>query len=721
MLKLGLGLGIGSARRSRSISFAPLSSVTNLGWSAIYPSPPAAFDPSSSPEYLSVTRSGYDGTGSVTTFDENVVVTARVREPYPDQDTLTTDTVSLSEPVFASDTLVDITNSSTLVAPKPVCVFSRPDHTLVGDTVDVAVCAFSGMPKGGEPVAAVVFSATDGTTTVTQTVTEMSVSDWGVADAGGKVLEYAASIDVSSLNDDVEITVDAKVYPHVGAQYADSSRNLDFNNMGEGSNRRWTTQRFYRKSTHVPIYAYVSTTGNDLTGMTSTTTAIAEASPFATIAAAVDAIQAADGSRVDGHVVRLMAGTHQEWGGATSSAVAQYSYLTIERGPAATRDTVILQPTADTDVLDVDYIKFTGITMQRVSDYQFNVPVGANRPIEATYASTWVHDCVVDNIGYTGTQRFFSTSFEGVWTQNLCQNIGDLFDTQKQLFTSLRGNDLEDTANGIEVSAFIGNRLQDCTPAIATDGPDVVRDDGSVIAFNQFLDCEYPILLSTALIEYGAAIIQNLFEVTGSTENRCIQWGAESTAPANTMNNIIVMHNTVAAQGDSGRVNLFYDDDPGNIHYFTNTYVRGNCFGQLNIKTDVFSATLNGANVGNWHARYGSGYSGNWTQSTEEFNQEFPGMSSDIPDGDYTYTGYDFTFENYQGVTYDGVSSPVAGAGGGDYHLSAGSRGEGGTPRYLTFDLEGYTRDATTNVGCYNSSTYSAYHESGYYEEGYYE
>lgn len=682
-------------------NLAPVLGISPLGWAATYPSPPPAFDPHTTPEILTVTRQGFDASGVAITFDQEVTVTARVREPYPNQGTLTADTVALSEPIFVGDTINGVVNNSTLVAPKPVCAFSRPDHTLVGDTLEVAIVAFTGMPDAaGETVAAVIFEATDGINTVTQTVTEMSVSDWGVNDAGGAVLEYAAALDVSSLNDNAEITVNARAYPHVGSAYADSSRNADVFQPTEGSNRRWSPQYFLRHTAHMPIYAYVDpVSGDDGAGVTSTTPNTAEAAPFATIAAAADAIQAADGARVDGHVIRLMAGTHAEWGGATASASAVYSYLTIERDPNAAREAVILQSTSDAGVLDVDYLKFSGITLQRTGDNQFDVPAGNTRPTSAIYSFTWVHDCVVDNIGYTGTTRFFSTSYEGAWTQNACRNIGRLFDTQKQFYNLLRGNDFEDAATGVEMSNCFGNRFAVLnTPSPI---PDVVRDDGAIIAFNAFYNCEFPVLYSTAAISHGVAIVQNLIEVTGASDSRGIQWGAESSAATEAQNNVIFLHNTVAAQGDAGRVNLFYDDDPGTTHWFTNTYLRSNCFGQLNIKTDVFDYTQNSANVGNWQARYGAGCSGNWTQSTEYFNQEFAGLHSDIPPGDSIYSGYNFDFVDYQAVTDADGSSPVAGAGGGDYRLTATSRGHRGAPRALPFDLSGVPRGAVTDPGCY--------------------
>ncbi len=678
---------------------APLAAIEPTGWSATYPNPPAGFAPATAPEVVQVMRAGYDATATATTFVEDIPVTARLRLPYPDQATLSADRVALAEPVFVQDVIAGVTNTSTLPDPAPVAMFTRPDRHMVGDSLEVAVCAFHGLPRNGESCAAVVFTASDGTQSVTASASAMTVSTYGAGDAGGAVLEYRATLDLSGLADDTAITVNARCYPFVGLAYADSERNAG-NSFSEGRNKSWRPQVYYRKTTHQVIFAYVDPVlGDDGSAVVDRDPAAARAAPFATISAAVNAIETRDGTSVDGHEIRLMAGTHAQWGGSPNSASPGRAVLKITRDPNTSRDAVILRSTPDSNSLRLRAVWFEGITLQRTGSNSFNLPGGSPDETHPGYAIKIVQGCVVDNAGYTGSNDFFSTGFNEYWLQNEMRNVGRLFFNQRAVHQwTCRGNDFLDVPEGIDLSDTIGNRFRDMDQNLAVVA-DANNIDGFICAFNRFERVKGVILRSdNVTVSYGSAVVQNLIEVT-EVGDRAIQWSADGSG-GSAHNNQIVLHNTVAAQGSQGRVNLFYDETAAGKP-LSNLYVRGNNFGQLNSKTDVFSEYT--AAVGNWQVIYGAGSSGNVTENNLVYNQEFAGLHSDIAAGGADSGQEDLDFVDYQALRYDGTSY-TAGAGGGDYRLRPTSRGYRLSPRYLPFDLDGAVRSATTDAGCFQAN-----------------
>lgn len=84
-----LSIAIAPTVQSLSAPDAPppvatgLTAIRSEGWDATYLTPPASFDPEGAPVTLAVTRAGFDGTGASVTHGDQLVVTRRVRLPYP--------------------------------------------------------------------------------------------------------------------------------------------------------------------------------------------------------------------------------------------------------------------------------------------------------------------------------------------------------------------------------------------------------------------------------------------------------------------------------------------------------------------------------------------------------------------------------------------------------------------------------------------------------------
>lgn len=675
-----------------------ITAVDPEGWSVTYASPPAAFDPVGDPRHLIVDRAGFDATGAPVSVPEAIPLTTRVREPYPDATSLSADTVALAEHVYASDSVAGIGNGSTLAAPKPVCAFALPDRRLVGDTLSTEVTVHHGMPRDGTPAAAVVFEVSDGTTTVSETVSAFTLSGWDGGGDANPVPVYAADIDVSGLADGARLTLNATVYPHVGDAAAVAA-----SASSDGLNTQWEPQYFWRDSTHVPLHAYVDpVAGDDGAGAVDADPATARAAPFLTIAAAVIALRTGDGARLDGHVVRLMAGTHADWGASTAGAQSNTdeAYLTIERDPLATRAEVILQGLTASHTLDVDYLALRGLTYRRIGTGRLNVPVGNVSRTHAAHSMVWVHDCLVDNGGNTGTAgaEVIWFNFYAWWTRCAVENCGIIGGSSLPSHQMWRGCTFADTPTQIRMKTFIGNTLEETQTALGQTLA-IPGYDGMIVAFNRFLRAQNPVAYATSTgsavsVLHGLAFVQNLIEMT-SGDDRLVQLFAESWSEAAPANNLIFVHNTIAAQGAKGRVNIGYDDTAGSPGSFTNLFLRANVMGQLNIKTDVF--VNDGANTANWALVHGCGCSGNATGSTLTFNHDFPGLESLIPAGDDARD--EIVYVDYQAKTWAGGSTYADGAGGGDYRLAPGSKGSSGVTAALAFDLEGGVRPADGAAG----------------------
>lgn len=162
-LSLSLGLSLAS-RGGEAAAVVPISAVTADGWQAAMISPA---DLALSP--VMVSRQGFDATGAATTHSETLYTTKRVRQAYPNQAVLTTDTVALGDYVYSTDTIAGVTNSSSETSPKPIANWTMADRKVVGNSLTLSLVAFHRNARAGKPVAAVVFRATDGTATVTAT------------------------------------------------------------------------------------------------------------------------------------------------------------------------------------------------------------------------------------------------------------------------------------------------------------------------------------------------------------------------------------------------------------------------------------------------------------------------------------------------------------------------------------------------------------------------
>jgi hypothetical protein len=150
------------------------------------------------------TSPGYNSSASPTTVARTIVATSWLRRTYNNA-ALPTEaansgnarvSLSLSDFVYATDTLsaanavaglytgslanaaIPVTNNSTRAYPRPICAWVTPPGGRVGTGGSLTVEMFCGhaYAQGGQPVAAINFTLSDGTHTVSHTVSTLTAS-----------------------------------------------------------------------------------------------------------------------------------------------------------------------------------------------------------------------------------------------------------------------------------------------------------------------------------------------------------------------------------------------------------------------------------------------------------------------------------------------------------------------------------------------------------------
>jgi hypothetical protein len=585
----------GSAVVTADLSATPVTVIAANGWQATWPAPPA-IDPVAAPQTLAVTRAGFTATGTATTVTDTVTVMARVRQPYPNQAVLTADQVSLSDFVYAGDTILGVANGSTVSYPRPVCCWLTPDlERATGSTFTARLAVAHAHARGGRAVAAVTFIASDGTNTVTQTVSTMSSRQWA---SGLWAPYFECTLDLSTLAPATICTLDAIVYPWVGTAFRASVQGAIYPSIN------FTVLKFLndRTGSYGTAYAYVNaTTGNNSTGTVSATAATAAAAPFLTVAAAAAAVKtfntAAFGrAEAAGGVIRLVEGTHAH--ASFAAATANAFPLLIEAADPATKATTIYTDNG----VNVSgglpsKMKFQNLTLRKVGGNVILLDnaaglanldrmlvlqnVALDRAGAAAYGAwiyrtgrCWMVDCTGDP---AGAVAMFNTVTKEI---NLigCSLPGQTTTAVYNAVASVVGW-ASDMANTTGMEAAAGQVFHHCVMS---------QSNVSGKAF----------LANTTIGAAGLAVVGCVIEATSGNTAPALAISADSvTVP---VQNVTCTGCTVVGS----RSNWLYQDSgsttiakSGTLRFNVNTY--------RNTKTDVFGT--NGALTGNWAACYNVG------------------------------------------------------------------------------------------------------------------
>ncbi|MFZ5710279.1 MAG: hypothetical protein ACOY4T_11455 [Pseudomonadota bacterium] len=663
---------------------ARFATVNSNGWTAAYPSPPAAFDPAIAPETFLVTRQGFSGLGSARSYDDVLTVTRRVRQAYPNNAALTADTVALSDYVYAGDIVAGAANASTETSPKPVANWAMPARTVVGNRLALEVVAFHRNARSGEQVACVEFTATDGISAVSQRVSASTVSPR--ASDRNSVIVYRAVLDISGLADVAAITCNARVYPWIGGPSAvrDSA--------GATGGREFSPRVFLKHvaKAAAPPLAYVATGGSDTTGVVSTAAATASAAPFATVVGALKGLKAATGvtgGRIDGCEVRLGAGSFVMGSlaaGDVTGGIQDQAAVKICRDPAVARSAAVLTFGVTAPRPRFPYLQISDCTVQRTGTLAFTGEAGA--PLQLV-----LDDVVFDNAGNNAS--VLNTASLWVYGCDLRNAGSSPFSAGTNEVRMVRGL-LNSSGVTIENWLVLGSRLTggNHSSGLLTGG--TRSNNGAIFAFNYASGYRagYGGLAETMEI----AIVQNVIEFFSATSNTALGITADSNL-AN-VTHAVVHHNTIAGFWNNGRSNLFYDENPTVPRQHRMISSVGNIHVSVNNKGDVF--LQDGTRTGNWPYANGVGVRGELLQfdaAAPGFRQDFAGLQTIGGTGTTVPLSPLFT------APAATTAGPTAGSGGGSYAIQSGSPAKG-IVRFptLRFDLSGAPRSVTAaSAGAY--------------------
>lgn len=681
---------------------APISAVAANGWTATMIAPSdLAFEP------VELVRQGFDATGAATTWNETFYTTKRVRQAYPNQASLTTDDVALSDYILSTDTVAGVTNNSTAVSPIPIVNWTMTSRRLVGNTLRAGVTGNHWAARNGKPFACVEFTATDGTNTVTQKVSAMSVSTTGFNDQFA-VLAYETDLDLSTLNDAANITVNARVYPWIGgaASVHDSSAN---------SGAREFSPRAFRRDTAkaaAPNVVYVASTGNDSTGYVGTDPVAAAAAPCLTLTGAFNRARAVLGTgsgALDGLRVKLTEGT---WSLSANPTANTVSFLvTIEPAPGAAKANTILQFGTSNFTPAVTYLRYKGLNIQRTGAfYPYNTTAGFCIFEDCSWTQSTSTGALSSNAG----TLFF---WNGV---TFTANAGTMLTAANGSHAMIRGVD----CSGVTAGNFHGFLTLGCRFPATVYARGAYSEDNSIIQFNRFLSTSANAVCSVTTTCTGFSFSQNVAEVTHTTTSTP-GLRPSSDSDTNSLTHVLFDNNTLAAgHYQVGRINGFYDETVGTVRTHRFCRLSRSIVGSAYIKEDVFVGTNgNGSpnpadapnHIGNFAPLHGVGYKGlhslfvNASASVIGASEgpAYAGLEGSIATTQTTpqyalTAGVNFT--NWQATTTNsGTGAAIAGSGGGDYSVPNGSALIGildAADEVFPFDLAGNARDRGT-IGAY--------------------
>jgi hypothetical protein len=604
------------------------TSVTQIasdGWQATYPAPPA-FDPESTPETLRVTRQGFDQSASPAQSVEDLTLMARVRDPYPNQGTLSADQVALSDFVYAGDAIAGVSNTSTRAYPKPIAMWLNHDRERAsGATHTLRLAVAHAHARAGQPVAAVTFILSDGLSTVEQTVSNMTATTY--AASGLSVPHFAADMDLSALAQGALLVVDAVIYPWVGTPFT-ISVDADAYPSPNLSTLRLLNDRTGAYGT---AYAYVDATlGDNGTGVVSQVAANAQGSPFASVTAAATALKTFNSTTfgrandAGGGIIRLEAGTHVRSNFRSAGASVDIP-LVIEAANPANRATTVFTDGGSSTSSGTPYqLKLKNITLQNqggsvifldsgVGD-MLGLLVTENCVFDRTAGSSWgawvyrvgrfqMLNCGIGPNGDPMATHRFSAVAKTVQSIGCDQPLGTL---------------LYGSVGSSNVNEFIWRAAEGPKPEPA----------GVFLGWNVFSNGTTTNGIVTAQRPIGArgfAVVGNLIEAWGSVTGPTLQINADNDTSVT--QNVVVQANTIVGE----RANLLYLDGSTNVE--KSGYFRANVFERYNIKGDIFASQS--GNTGNWSMRYKVGWSHNAAlqgannetgYSTSSWLGEIPGL-----------------------------------------------------------------------------------------------
>lgn len=699
----GLVLTVTDSTGSASLNLAAItatvlvipkpSTIRADGWSADYATAaPTTIDPVSAPVTLSLSRQGFDTLAQAATITEPMLVTSRVRKPFPDHATLEDTRVSLEDFIYSTDTGTNLVNNSILTSPKPVARWALSDKRLVGNSVRLEVVAAHRNARNKEEIACVRYTATDGTLSVSTVVSSSTIL--GHPGDLNPVIGYAADLDISTLATG-QITVTAEVFPWIG---------------NSASVRSMTAT--YLKNTALlaapPLATVDPVNGNDTTGVVSTTQANADAAPFLTINGALNKANTAYSNAPNGLNILIKAGGASMTASVTATG-SNTSEVVVRRHPSTARADAVVNFGSVNVNSRQPAMRYTDLSIVRTGSSGYLSAAG----------QTVLELVSVNNGAFAGSIWGSSTQIGFVigcdWTGGASDNFGV---TARELRLA-RGLSLKApgaVAMQVELGCVIGSVFEN---AAMSTSP-TIRPVANVFAgFNKFMKIQGafagPGTLAGDLD--GVAFIQNVMEFSSATSGNIFRISGDNGL-ANT-NHVIMHHNTHAGADGWGRHALGFDENTTDTVRRSHTLWSsvGEVVVQMNTKGDLFVGTAQSPTrpaeapnrLGNWPIMYGIGFRGQLVQypcgdtfangTGTSFGQAYSGVDS------INALASNVIDPKFVAPAATTINPTTAGVGNGNYQLQAGSPAIGKVKKpVLKFDLAGVARGSTTATGAYVQS-----------------
>ncbi len=716
------------------------------GWSVQYSGTPSI----SSPVAFTVDRPGFTTAAATTTYQDTLYVTSRVREAWAaagwTSTTYTPNTASLSDYVYSTDTVTGgITNSSSLISPKPVCNWRWLARGVIGNTISTddnpveAVC-FHRNGRSGQQIAAFVFKISDGTNTVSVTVSTPTLSV-RTTDKTSVIVYRLPPTSIASLNTGLA-KVDGEAYPWIGQDNATPALSSVAKSAVDGNAERGFSTRYFRKDAsftqYYAVVAKVADAGDGVGTPTSscaisTDLATAKATPCDLWVSAMNRAQTVIGggaNGVDGLIIYFDDGAHDLATAPTSNMTQKIACVNMARLPTSTNRASVVLNVSGANInakLGTSGTSLTSpLTEGCLRYYDVAIKRTGAQPLPTGNATAGLQ-IQFDDVNYDGNAQngaLLSSSHLYIMGATAAGsetfNFGGATTGEMRLVAGLDidFNSARTIENWFITGSIIrrpgGNGLASFTSRVAS---------GLIFAFNKVLS---PGSTTLWQINGGDAVgivnAQNLYEWTTTSAGHSYSMSNDSATYST--RHALILNNTYVGWKDMGRENLFYDEGTtsrfnglmasvGNIH--VGIYHKGDFFRGSTNQGGTGAADAN-TRRGNFAYLFGVGsrYEFQQFMSTSALNgneaQVYPGLGVTIgttwnnTSQTSRIVGKNVLFVDYKGTesafeaSGGSPTTASAGVGGGDYRLPVGSPARAiVTDPVLNYTLDGVARPAAND------------------------
>lgn len=695
---------------------------------------------------LEVVDMGFDSTGAFTTITNTVYATWPIRKPYPDAEQIDEDAnggnvivpLSLSRFVWnktsnivaqvsadfyndgsngnlaAAD--VAVVNNSEIIYPTAgMTSLNVPQQMITNTSYKVACAAFGPGANSGKPVACVRFIHSDGSTTITNDVTSMTLDADLIGISPYSFGAYVATVDLTGFTDNAPFWWDTIVFPWIGDTPLDT-QTLGFT---------WPTQNpctltnYYDPDQDYGIVrARVDPiNGDDTNGKAATEEYWAstggEPTPFLTMGRAYVAIYNTNNTfyshaHAGNSWMLLTNGDYPAWG--SSFSVANVNPIWCNVTTQANCVATITNRVTDATGVNGEMIHMKGIRY-----------LGTNTSTTIHASQTlWSDQCDIELM--MGSAPFWegNASVKTAWyltysyISNLNQSIRPV--TTARLghvplimgctFSNFNGAIVAAGMVGCVVDSNVTNTSCKLTHTVTSQGWDYPYIP---VIYNNYISAAGDTfnINDQHSTTNGYYLIQNVLQCTYYGAGTYV--GSISSSGLNATN-INLWHNVILGE----KINAWYDWAPGSAPAFKyNCSMIGNIFDDLNTKSDNIAPNQSADEIGNWPIMFGVSSDGTIDLATTDVGLPTSAIIDDPADnlGFYGvnswcyYTAFgDTTSTNYAVFTsrtaYDGVpGSKLNGRGDYTYKADSPLLGKGPSVQVLPFDLYGSMRTASDPPG----------------------